>query len=46
MAYAAIKVPVLPSPALQWTARAPGYFSAMFKKSATIFLGGQVPSGK
>ena len=42
--YKPIKVPVRPSPALQWTARAPFSFSAAVKNYGTISSGGAVPS--
>jgi hypothetical protein len=46
IAYNPISVPVLPRPALQWIAIAPCSFSAILKKSYTIFSGGVDPSMK
>ena len=46
IAYIPIRVPVLPSPALQWIAIGPSSFSAIFKKSSTIYGGGTEPSIK
>ena len=44
--YKAIKHPVLPSPALQCMAKAPGSFSAISKNYYAILGGGAVPSKK
>ena len=44
--YRAIRLPVRPRPALQWTAMAPGSLSAISKNLATILGFGGVPSVK
>lgn len=46
MQYNPIKVPVLPRPALQWIAMAPGSFSAAVRNWGTTSSGGAVPSIK
>jgi hypothetical protein len=46
IAYKPIRVPVLPRPALQWIASAPGSASEIFRNSSTIFYGGVEPSIK
>ena len=44
--YKPIKVPVLPRPALQWMAIAPGSYSAAVRNYGTTSSGGAVPSMK
>ena len=44
--YKAIKVPVLPKPALQWMAIAPSVESNILKNLFMTDLGGILPSGK